>query len=114
MKFDILKRPEFATYYETEFYLCSDVNKWLDQAYEILDKARAVYGDPEDDYCFASFPGSPGEQDTHKALLINVETIEKKECKHKFVKHSSNEETFMCLDCGKKLTPNWTVIDDKT
>ena len=105
----ILKRPEFSTYHETEFYLCSDVNKWLDQAYAILDKARVVYGD--DLVGGLGWFEQPGKTDMHKALLINVEPIEEKECRHELANVVWINDGFKCRHCGKKLKPTWEVIE---
>jgi hypothetical protein len=54
---------------------------------------------------------------THKAILINIQPIEKKECEHGSIMitgwrdlNGGGEARYKCLNCEKVLKPTWEVI----
>lgn len=107
MKFDILKRPVFYDCDGHSFYDRDGVDKWLDQLYEVLGKAKVVYAHKNNIGNFGTW-SSELQDESHKALLIGVEPIEKKECEHK-PKHYRFDEAI--CECGKKLKAKWEVIE---
>lgn len=108
--FDVAKvgrpRPRL-TFCELMSYLANaKLELWLEDAVK-------VYGvfDNKKPHCTA-FTGSeqPGE-DTHAALLIGVQPIEKIKCAHRLKTidgYSNSESTAECTKCGAKLKATWS------
>jgi hypothetical protein len=87
----------------------------------IKNNSKVIYGTAKDGIVYKEvyFSGIQNIQDTHKALLLCIEPIEKKECEHKkTVIHQDArplfENTFhvYCANCEKKLkAKSWEVIE---
>lgn len=76
-----------------------------------------VYGDPDD--LWSKVLNDGGSKDTHRALLINIEEIEKKPCEHEpqaellSIRDGKIFETrYKCSKCGVRLkaTKTWEEV----
>jgi hypothetical protein len=78
-----------------------------------------VYGviDPAEERGKDFIMGTKNDKhDTHQAILINIEEIEKKPCEHEptITSYLGTYDTIkpVCLYCGKKLRPTrWEVVE---
>jgi hypothetical protein len=80
---------------------------WAQQIFEnwIKNNSKVVYGATKV-YEEIYFSGIKNILDTHQALLICIEEIEKKECEHKNPGLDMASRSFWyCKDCGKELKP---------
>lgn len=80
----------------------------------LKENGKVVYGSYDDEKVIKVFGEIQTQGDTHTALLICIQEIEKK-CEHKKVKIKEaliiGEYGFECCDCGKKLKANWSVAE---
>ena len=77
-------------------------------------EAKVVYGIPFQANCSTGFHEIQSKYDTHKALLVCIEPIEKKSCTHPDVMPCNSGFYYRCTDCGKKLHPTgWKEVVDE-
>lgn len=93
-------------------------NAWLDarekEGWQLVNvkDAQVVYGELIDGK-FESFDEQekPNDFDTHRALLINIEELPKKPCKHEPITYTAGYDSDWtkpeCKHCGKKLKAKW-------
>ena len=109
-KMKLFTPDKLYTSYEAEKILAEYLDKnavkvygYRDDIYNYLRMHQ--YGDPEN---------GPAPHDTHTALLIDIQPIEKEKCEHEPVisnfgyKRNSNGDV-LCR-CGAKLKPDWKEI----
>jgi hypothetical protein len=97
-----------------ESMLLSNKSQSIFEAW-IKNNSKVVYGKydgPDYFVCSTVFDGTLN-QDTHQALLINIEPIEQKECEHQSVirDFGPKEINYKCESCNKYLKPKWEVIE---
>ncbi len=76
-------------------------------------EAKVVYGLQNAALSDMYFSLSKDDADTHRALLICVEEIERKSCEHVEIKVNINPgiNYFECTKCGARLKPTaWEVV----
>lgn len=77
--------------------------------------AKVVYGTPFQANCSTGFHEIQSKYDTHRALLICVEEIERKPCIHVgSLCRNTGDYYFECTKCGERLKPTaWEVLDEQ-
>lgn len=90
-----------------------------------LAQAAVVYNHHTNNAWLASASGSTDENvmkfsHTHRALLINIEPIEKKECEHEkvaivteSVMFKGTKPVYKCINCQEYVKPVWTITECK-
>jgi len=82
---------------------------------KLMKDAKTVYAQQTAGGGFFSWRQYPNEYNTpleaatHTAKLMFIEKLPEKKCEHRVGMNSVYE--FECLNCGKKLKPNWQVIE---
>ncbi len=99
---------------------------YYDNPYEVANKANALLQergvrvtgtwDNGRHICTVPFGAILGATDTHQALLVCIEEIEKKDCVHEPESYFDSRfgvyyGTPKCKHCGLLLTPKWEVAE---
>lgn len=100
-------KPEMFTLMTGE---STDSERSAKEANEIFNKwlkdATVVYGH-EHNGQMHFFTDPDKATDTHKALLINIESIVKESCKHEPYPESHVDKANFCKHCGVELIAEW-------
>ena len=112
----IFKPEDFEPFYMDKKQLSDHASRILTEWIE--KNGVRVYGHycdetPDSDFCCNK---SKNSWDTHQAILINIEEIEKKPCEHDpTVNYAFGiAETMkpICRKCGVKLKATWSSADE--
>ena len=111
---DIFKPEDFSGIEFSKEAMCAKVNRILKE--RLLDKAVRVTGVYENNKVMVPFGQVNGSDDTHTALLIDIQKLATKVCdKHEpvladwSVTHSGSWNGD-CRYCGVKIKAAWTEI----
>ena len=108
----IFKPEDFEPFYMDKKQLSDHASRILTEWIE--KNGVKVYGVPYQANCSTGFHEIKSQYDTHQAILIDIQEIEKKPCDHIFNLNYGIDlvpQKAECKKCGFKLKANWIEVE---